>query len=95
MNKVAILARPSVKYDIIMLERIVGGEKQAIQLNVESEFSEIEFNVFENTRRAPAKQRRLAFCAAKLKVLGVFFQMPGNLPHILCEDTSCSFFPSG
>lgn len=28
MNKVAILARPSVKYDIIMLERIVGGEKQ-------------------------------------------------------------------
>lgn len=24
MNKVAILARPSVKYDIIMLERIVG-----------------------------------------------------------------------
>lgn len=32
MNKVAILARPSVKYDIIMLERIVGGEKQAIQL---------------------------------------------------------------
>ena len=27
MNKVAILARPSVKYDIIMLERIVGGEK--------------------------------------------------------------------
>ena len=32
MNKVAILARPSVKYDIIMLERIVGGEKQVIQL---------------------------------------------------------------
>ena len=30
MNKVAILARPSVKYDIIMLERIVGGEKYDI-----------------------------------------------------------------
>lgn len=32
MNKVAILARPSVKYDIIMLERIVGGEKQVLVL---------------------------------------------------------------
>lgn len=29
--------------------------------------------VFENTRRAPAKERRLAFCAAKLKVIGVLF----------------------
>ena len=63
--------------------------------NAESEFSEIKFNVFENTRRAPAKQRRLAFCAAKLKALGVFLQTPGNLPHILCEGTTCSFFPSG
>lgn len=46
--------------------------------------------VFENTRRAPAKERRLAFCAAKLKVLWVFLQTPGNLPHVLCKGAFSS-----
>ena len=63
--------------------------------NVETKFSEIGFNVFGEYKNNPRQAAEACFWAAKLKVLGVFFQTPGNLPHILCEDTTCSFFPSG
>lgn len=41
--------------------------------------------VFENTRRAPAKERRLAFCAAKLKVIGVLFPNARKSPSCFVQ----------
>lgn len=38
----------------------------------------------------PPKERRLAFCAAKLKVIGVLFPNAGNLPHVLCKGAFSS-----
>lgn len=54
--------------------------------NAESEFSEIEFNVFENTRRAPAKERRLVFVQQSSKSYG-YFSKRQETSLIFCAKT--------
>lgn len=65
-------------------------EPRQIMLNRNS----VKLNsTFLRIQEEPRQRAEACFCAAKLKVLWVFLQTPGNLPHVLCKGAFSSVLP--